>query len=119
VTTNQANVQDFAVYVTVDDCDNYKITHNTLAPITSNHFSFSGAFYASGTFSSNTTASGTDGLTNSNITGCGAISGGPWPWSATWQNNAQPSALSATVVGPERIEPAPANGSYYTVTRIN
>lgn len=119
VTSDRANVDDFAVYITVNGCGDYKITHTALAPITSSHFSFSGSFYASGTFTSNTAANGTDGLTNFNIGGCGTVNGGPWNWNATWHSSAQPTFLHATVVGPERVDPAPAGDNYYTVTRIN
>ncbi|MCR4407572.1 MAG: M4 family metallopeptidase [Anaerolineae bacterium] len=90
VTTDRAYVDNFAIYVSVSGCGNYKITHTPLESISNNQFSFSGSFYASGTFSSNTTASGTTGLNHFYISGCGYVNGGPWSWSATWRSSSQP-----------------------------
>jgi hypothetical protein len=90
VTPDQAYVDDFATYISVEGCGNYKITHTLPEPIVDNQFSFTGTFYANGTFNTTTTAQGTDGLTNFNIPGCGTVTGGPWPWSATWQDSSQP-----------------------------
>lgn len=118
VTPDRANVADFAIYISVPGCGNYKITHLPLVAITNNQFSFSGPFYASGTFSSATTANGTDGLDNFNISGCGIVSGGPWSWSATWQNGSQPTFVPVNVVGPEAVEPVAAHGAFYKVTRV-
>jgi hypothetical protein len=75
-------VDDFAIYVGVP-LRNYKITHHSPVPISGNSFSFSGPFYASGAFSSQTTASGTTGLSNFLIPECGYVSGGPWSWNAS------------------------------------
>ena len=84
VTADRAYVDDFAVYVEVlPDCGVWKITHLTQEPITANHFSVTGPFYASGTFSSQTAASGTLGLSNFPIPGCGLVSGEPYAWSQT------------------------------------
>lgn len=120
VTADKANVNKFAIYVSTS-CGNYKITHNKLEPISNNSFSFTGSFYASGTFNSTTTASGTDGLNNFYISGCGYINGGPWNWSATWQNSNQPTFYSAQVVEPdgaELISDVDAAKSGITVTRV-
>jgi subtilisin family serine protease len=115
VTSDRAFVDDFAVNVTVSGCGSYKITHLTQAPISGNSFSFTGPFYASGTFSSQTAAGGTMGLSSFPISGCGTVSGGPWVWSATWMHSAQLM----------RVEAAEANqvdvadpGNAYEVTRI-
>ena len=78
VTSNRGYVDDFAIYVDVSGCGRYKITHLILEPISGNSFSFTGPFYASGTFSSQTAASGTTGLSSFHISGCGYVSGGPW-----------------------------------------
>ncbi len=117
VTTNRANVDNFAVYISVSGCGNYKITHNPLEPITNNQFSFSGSFYASGTFNSSTTASGTDGLSNFYIPGCGNVSGGPWSWNASWKNSTQPSFVEAHVVEVEPVDTL-VDG-HYEVVRID
>jgi hypothetical protein len=96
VTTNQANVDNFAVYVDVYVggvyCDTYKVTHLPAEPITTKNFSFTGSFYASGTFDSSTAAHGTMGLTALS-TPCGSVTGGPWDWTATWKNSNPPPAI--------------------------
>jgi len=118
VTADSAYVDDFAIYISVTGCGDYKITHTVPEPIVGNGFSFSGAFYASGTFNSSMTASGTDGLTNFNIPGCGPVSGGPWSWTATWQNSSQPTFLPTEIVEPEIVVPMTTTGEYYKVTPI-
>jgi len=116
VTPDRAYVDNFAVYIYVPGCGGFKITHTPLEPIVNNQFSFSGPFYASGTFHSPTTASGTDGLNNLYIPACGGwVSGGPWSWSATWQNPSQPTFLPAEVVEPETVEPAEATRNFHTL----
>jgi hypothetical protein len=102
VTADRAYVDNFATYISVGGCGYYKITHTPLEPISNNQFSFGGAFYASGTFNSTTTASGIDGLSSLYIPGCGYVSGGPWSWSAVWVNNSQPSIREAQLVQLDR-----------------
>lgn len=118
VTPDRAYVDDYAVYVNVSGCGSYIITHIKPEPIAGNKFSFSGVFYASGTFASDKTASGTDGLNDFPISGCGLVSGGPWGWNATWQNGNQPSARTAYVTGPDVAEATPAGNKGYVVTRV-
>ncbi len=118
VTSSGQSVEDFAIFITVNGCGNFKITRITPAPITNDQFSFTGAFYASGTFNSNTTASGTDGLTNYNIAGCGTVSGGPWNWNAIWKNSSPPPLRLATRTGPELITKTQQQGHAATVTPI-
>jgi subtilisin family serine protease len=118
VTTDRKNVDNFAIYVNVTGCGLYKITHLPLAPIANSNFSFSGTFYASGTFKSATTASGTDGLSNFLISGCGYVNGGPWSWNAAWQNSSQPTVQTAEVVGPEVVEPTTATNSAKAITTV-
>ena len=116
VTTDRAYVDNFAVYIWVSGCGGFKITHTPLEPIVNNQFSFSGPFYASGTFHSPTTASGTDGLDNLYIPACGGwVSGGPWSWSATWQNPSQPT-LPAEALRPDHVEPVEATRNFHTIT---
>jgi subtilisin family serine protease len=94
VTVDQANVDDFAIYVSVSGCGVVKITRTSpLVPIVNENFSFSGSFYANGTFDTATSAHGTDGLSSYFIPGCGTVSGGPWDWTATWQDSSQPLAI--------------------------
>jgi len=114
VSPDRANVLNFAIYVSVSGCGTYKITRLTPAPISNNSFSFSGTFYASGTFDTSTSAHGTDGLSNHYIFGCGYVSGGPWNWTATWQNSSQPTidyniatpAMAVHVTTPHAAHPA-------------
>jgi hypothetical protein len=94
VTPDQSYVNNFAIYIYVPTCGNYKITRNNPEPITSNHFSFGGAFYASGTFTPPTSVSGEVGLTSFFIDGCGYVSGGPFPYTAVWKSSAQPLPVS-------------------------
>jgi serine protease len=115
VTTDRSYVDNFAIYISVTGCGNYKITHLSAEPITNDQFSFSGSFYASGAFSSSTNASGTDGLSNFDIPGCGIVTGGPWSWSATWQDSSQPTFLPAEIVGSEAVEPAAETGRFVVV----
>ncbi len=96
VTSDSAYVDDFAIYVSVSGCGNYKITHTVPEPIVSNHFSFSGSYYANGTFNSSTTCSGTYGLSSFYIPGCGYVSGGPWNYRSVWQH----SEMAAGPAGP-------------------
>jgi hypothetical protein len=78
-------VDEFAIYVTVYGCGYYKITNATQVPISNSHFSFTGSFYANGTFSDGTHCSGQDGLDEFYMSGCGHVTGGPWSYNATWQ----------------------------------
>lgn len=103
VTADSANVDEFAIRVNVSGCGNYIITRTTPTPITNDAFSFSGSYYASGSFNSATSAGGTAGLTNYNISGCGLVSGGPWSWNANWINNSLPLVVSAELSGPETV----------------
>jgi uncharacterized repeat protein (TIGR01451 family) len=115
VTTGGNYVDDFAVYINVPACglDNYKVTHTSPEPITNYQFSFEGSFHASGTFSSETTASGTAGFDHYFIGGCGYISSESGAWSATWQDDSQPASTPAEIVG--SVTPI---SKFYTVTPI-
>jgi hypothetical protein len=93
VTPDQTNVDDFAIYLNVTGCGSYKITHLPVVPIVGNQFSFTGPFYASGTFDTTTSAHGTDGLSSFFIDGCGTVTSGPWSWTATWINSSQPTIV--------------------------
>jgi hypothetical protein len=115
VTSNRGYVDDFAIHVDVDGCGHYKITHHVQEPISGNHFSFTGPFYASGTFSTQTAASGTVGLSSFFISGCGNVTGGPWAWSANWLSSVQLTPVGATKVN--QIHTAD-QGPAFEVTRI-
>lgn len=117
VTPDQANVDNFAIYLTVTGCGNYKITHTPVEPIAGNQFSFSGSFYASGTFDSTTSAHGTDGLSSFYIAGCGTVNGGPWNWTATWTNSSQPAIVIEGVSPSVILAPElPMPSYYHTIT---
>ncbi len=107
VTADRRYVDRFAIYVSVSGCGDYKITHLVQEAISGNSFSFGGPFYASGTFSSPTTASGTTGLNDFYISGCGYVTGGPWSWTASWMHAAALQAPAAAVEA-ERVESADA-----------
>ena len=100
VPADRAHVNNFAIYVNVIGCGSYKITHVTSEPIVSNSFGFSGAFYASGTFTSATAENGVTGLSSFYIADCGYVSSEqPWSYSTTWQHAAPPAP------SPLEIEP--------------
>ena len=119
VTPTRTSVDDFSIYISVTGCGNYKISYTNLTPIVNGKFKFTGAYYASGTFSSPTSASGMLGLSYFYIPGCGYVSGGPYSWSATWRSSAQPDPameaqpylllreLETPIIGPFTVEPAP------------
>jgi len=117
VTPDQANVDNFAIYINVTGCGIYKITHLPVEPIVGNQFSFSGSFYASGTFDSATSAHGTDGLSSFFIAGCGTVNDGPWNWMATWTDSSQPAIViegdaPSVILVPE----LPMPSYYHTIT---
>jgi hypothetical protein len=114
VTSDRGYVENFAVYVA--QCGNYKIANAAQVPISGNSFSFTGSFYASGTFSSPTSASGTLGVTEYNIPGvCGTQTAGPLPWSANWMHILQlmPEGAAGTIW----VAPTEARNAF-EVTRI-
>jgi hypothetical protein len=94
VTKSQASVDNFAIYINISGCGNYKITHTPLTPIVKKRFSFTGSFYANGTFTPDSKAKGSLGLKKFYIAGCGYITGGPWAWSANWKNKSQPTSMN-------------------------
>jgi N-acetylneuraminic acid mutarotase len=86
VTIDRKYVQNFSVTLSISGCGTATITHVSPEPqISNNKFSFSGSFYASGTFTSETAANGTGGLSNYYLPGCGTING-TFTWSANWQH---------------------------------
>ncbi|MGD2207596.1 MAG: hypothetical protein PVH17_12555, partial [Anaerolineae bacterium] len=96
VTSDSAYVDDFAIYIYVGGCGTYKITHTSQESISGDYWSFSGTFYADGTFTSDTTCTGAYGLSSFYIPGCGYVSGGPFSYVSDWQHSAQ-SAGAVTV----------------------
>ena len=115
VTTNQANADEFSVYITVEGCSTYKITQHTPSPITNKNFSFTGTFHANGTFDTATAAHGSMGLTDFYIPNCGYVSGGPWNWTATWTNNSQPTISVAGAAASVITAPSSKAPNSYTV----
>jgi hypothetical protein len=123
VSPDRANVLKFAIYINISQCGGtVKITHNTPAPISGNSFSFTGSFYASGTFDSSTSAHGTDGLSSFpiNIPGVcsGTITAGPWNWTATWKNSTQPTVINMEPAGPITVELLDATSISHTVSAV-
>ena len=103
-------MDDFAIYVSVQGCGSYKITHNPTEPIVNNQFSFGGAFYASGTFNRSTGCTGSTGLNGLSIPCCGIVSGGPFLYTATWQHAA--GSLALMVAGPLTVQPSEADDGW-------
>jgi hypothetical protein len=108
VSPSQTEVRAFSTMVSVGGCGTYKITRLLGQSIVNRAFSFTGSFYASGTFTSETTASGTLGLSNFKIDGCGIVSGGPWSYDATWQNATQPGEAGELALKVHRLGGASA-----------
>ena len=98
VTPGSAQVDDFAAQMDLPGCGTLTIRRNSPVNIVNGSFSFTGSFYASGTFDTRTTASGNEGLASYYIAGCGYVSGGPWSWNASRLNGSQPRILTAEVV---------------------
>lgn len=91
VINSTPKVDDFAIYISVTGCGIHKVTHYPLAAISNKRFSFTGSFYANGTFTTPSKAQGMLGLNRFYIDGCGYVTGGPFPWTATWKNGSQPA----------------------------
>jgi Zn-dependent metalloprotease len=111
-------VNKFAIYVYVSGCGSYKITHMVSAPIVSKKFAFSGPFYASGTFTSLTVATGKAGLSHFPISGCGTVSGGPYAWTHTWQHALQATFTAEKDAPANIIEPASPDHDFITVEKV-
>lgn len=119
VTPDQANVDNFAiavdVYVGGVYCDTIIFRRlSPLVPITNKNFSFTGSFYASGTFDTSTASHGTTGL-NSFSTSCGSVTGGPWNWTATWTDNSQPTIAAGVSAASVIAVPASKGHNSFTV----
>jgi hypothetical protein len=98
VTEDGNFVDDFGIRIYVPGCGTISLTRTWPEnPIDDNEFSFTGSFYASGTFHSETTASGTTGLEHHYIWGCGYVSGGPNAWDAAWKNSSQPTGTTPSI----------------------
>jgi|GEM_PF-6313779 len=111
VIATQNKVKSFAIGIYVNGCGSYKITRTLLAPIVNRNFVFTGSFYASGVFDSVTKAHGSTGLRSFFIPGCGTVSGGPFPWKASWRNASQ--SADALLEEPQiMLGPAEDPGSY-------
>ena len=115
VTPDQITVRNFKILVNLPGCGSYWIYRNIPAgdvSISNNQFSFSGSFYASGTFDSSTAAHGASGLSSFGPI-CGYYWSGAWSWSATWQNGSQPTPMLAHAVGSGFMEAAPGTAGDY------
>ncbi|MEM7111635.1 MAG: M4 family metallopeptidase [Chloroflexota bacterium] len=93
VTPNSANVDDFAVFIRVTDCGDFKIVNNPLVPITNDAFAFTGQFFANGSFPNITNSVGTLGFDRFPINSCNIVVNGSLSWDAAWANSSQPSFI--------------------------
>jgi hypothetical protein len=91
ITNIPVKVDEFSIYIIVNGCGNYMITHSSPISITNKQFKFGGNFYANGSFTSPIKAKGITGLNSYYISGCGYVSGGPFSWSSGWVNGNQPT----------------------------
>lgn len=108
VRPDRTAVLNFGIAFSIPNCGDFKIILPGPFPIVNNRFDFQSVLYASGVFSSETTASGFDGINNLYIAQCDVtITAGPFAWNATWQNADQPIPTAQIVDDPlvQRIEP--------------
>ncbi|MCA9939821.1 MAG: hypothetical protein KC418_14355 [Anaerolineales bacterium] len=109
VSSNSQNVNDFATYFTVQECAGTYVVTEPSVTISNNQFSFTGSYYASGTFDTETSSHGLAGLSHLYVPGCGYVSSqGDWSWTANWQNGVvttQP--LRAYLVAPVNATATP------------
>jgi bacillolysin len=107
VTTDSAYVDNFAVFISVSGCGNYKVTHTPLVAIKNKAFEFTGKFFANGTFDTYYSAHGKTGFKNFYISGCGYITGS-MSYSSAWYNNSQPFTVEEQewLVEPVTVWPA-------------
>ena len=93
VSPDQALVVDFTSIFDFENCGVLPITHPNDFPIVNDQFAEGGAFAVIGTFTSQTTVTGTVELTNYFVPACNAsYTGGPFNWSADWVDSSQPTA---------------------------
>ena len=83
VTSDGTKVENFSISIFVSGCGDYKITHPGPLPIVHGAFSFTGNYSASGSFASDTSASGQYGLNHYDLHECGLVNLGPLHWDAT------------------------------------
>ncbi len=94
VTPDRQNVRNFTLKFTLQNCaGTHTVTQPSNAAISNDKFSFGGSFYASGTFNSTTSASGSGGLNNYYLSECGFEITTSFNWAASWQNNSQPTSF--------------------------
>ncbi|MCQ3937288.1 MAG: hypothetical protein DPW18_09600 [Chloroflexi bacterium] len=91
VTKGAPKVDNFAVNIYVYGCGGYTITRDPQIALQGRTFSFTGSYYANGTFPTPKRASGSVGFRSFFIPGCGYITGGPFSWSADWTDSSQPT----------------------------
>ena len=130
VTPDGSKINKFSIRINVAGCGSYKITRTSMVPISNKRFSFINFYFSgSGTFTSPTSATGTNRLYHLYIPGCGYVSGGPWTWNVTWQDSSQPAAAAlgaeqeltfetAEVMEAAAGQPAEQGDAEYTVEQI-
>ncbi len=104
VTPDHMQVDDFSLYVSIYGCGTYKITYTPVVNIANGSFAITGSMYAKGKFATKSlitaNASGTAGLINFLIPGCGAVSGST-SWTAKWLSPDQPVATEVINTAPQ------------------
>ena len=116
VTSDRQYVDNFRVTVVVSIPGGtclVTVTRISEVPIANNQFSFSGSFYASGTFDSETTAHGTFGFNHHPA--CGGTITGSDSWTATWAS-AGSSSLPHRADGSYFMEPGMPVDGFLTFT---
>ncbi len=108
VTADRAHVthQSVIVYISDGVCQGqyWQITAPGLYPIRAQSYSFDGAYYAQGRFTSPTTAIVQHGLLGLYIEGCGTFSSDLWTDFYSWNNNTQPLSAKEQGQGTARVK---------------
>jgi hypothetical protein len=96
VTGDHNMVNNFAIYVNIPACGltSLKLVSQTAVPIVNDKASQTGELYFDLNFNWNI-STGTFGLQNYPIPGCGYVTGGPYTANAVWKNGSQPATLNS------------------------
>jgi hypothetical protein len=94
VSPDQSMVLDYTTVFDFQNCGQLPITHPNDFPIVNDQFAQGGAFAVTGTFTSQTTVTGMVELVDYFVPACNAsYTGGPFPWSAAWVDDSQPTLV--------------------------
>jgi len=107
VTPDQQYVKNYTIFVDVPSCNvyNFKLIFTYPVPIKDGQFKHDGAMYFNGHFTSPTVSTGTFGLDNFYLSGCGYLYGF-YSVTNVWQNSSQPASISSQEIVATVVDPA-------------